>query len=385
MEVKQIATIMNEAYNEMVGSSDLVLEDLSNIADAGKTIFNANQGETFLGALVNRIGRMIFVDRPYAGSAPKILMDSWTFGSVLAKYSTDMPEAEDAPILDLVDGTVYSPNKYTEAKARAKFYNTRLLLQVTCPSISEVMFAQAFISPEEMNRFVSMLYTTCENKMTCLLDDLIFRVICSQAVATILSEYATMSDLPNESHVRAVNLLKLYNDQFNETKTRDDCMYDPNYLKFAGETMRMYIKYMKKMSTLYNNEGRDRFTPENLLHVVIHANFISKTVTYLQSSTFHDELIKLPKYEEVVAWQGTGLSGEKRMQLKAKLGSDGEEVKDLDIVGVMFDERAVAVGNLERWTPTHYNELAHFWNTWYQMQTGPYRDDGENFIVFFNA
>lgn len=385
MEVKQIATIMNDAYSEMVGESALVLEDLSNLADAGKTIFNANQAETFLGALVNRIGRMIFVDRPYAGSAPKILMDSWTFGSVLAKYSTDMPEAEDAPIYDLVDGTVYSPNKYTEAKARSKFYNTRLTLQVVCPSITEEMFAQAFISAEEMNRFISMLYTACENKMTCLIDDLIFRVICAQAVATIVKEYGANPDLAADSKVRAVNLLKLYNDTFSDTKTRETCMYEPQYLRFAGETMRMYLKYMRKMSTLYNNEGRDRFTPTDLLHVVIHSNFISKTVTYLQSSTFHNELVALPKFEEVTEWQGTGLTGDQRMELKAKLGADGDEIKDIDIVGVMFDERAVCVGNLKRWTPTHYNEVAHFWNTWYQMAVGPYRDDGENFVVFFNA
>ena len=384
MIVKQIATIMNEAYEEMTGQSALVAEDLSNLADAGHAVFNANQAETFLGALVNRIGRMIFVDRPYAGSAPKILMDAWTFGSVLAKYSTDMPEAEDFPLYDLVDGTIYSQDKYTEAKARAKFYNTRLTLQVVCPSITEEMFAQAFISADEMNRFISMLYTACENKMTCLIDDLIYRVIIAQAVATIVDEYGA-NPLSGASHVRAVNLLKLYNDQFGESLTRGTCLYDPAYLRFAGETMRMYLKYMQKMSVLYNNEGRERFTPTDLLHVVLHANFISKTVTYLQSSTFHDELIKLPKYEEVTEWQGSGLTGDQRMELSAKLGNDGTLIENCDIVGVMFDERAVAVGNLKRFNPTHYNEVAHFYNVWYQMAVGPYRDDGENFVVFFNA
>lgn len=384
MDIKQIATFMNDAYTEMTGAGDLVLEDLSNIADAGKTVFNANQADTYLGALVNRIGRYIFVDRPYAGKAPKILMDAWEYGSVLAKADIDMPAASDNEMLTLVDGTTYSQDQYHQPRPRSKFYNTRVTLEVICPSITEEAFKQSFVSPEEMNRFVSMIYTACENRMTLVIDDLIYRTINSQIVATINDEYGSAL-LSSKSGVRAVNLLYLYNSTFSQSLTKANALYDLDFLRFAGMTMRNYTKYLQEMVSIYNNEGRDRFTPAEELHVVLHTDFASATTTYLQAPTFHQEMVALPRYEEVTKWQGTGLTANQREEIKAKLGSNGDEVKDLSILGVMFDHRGLAVGNLNRFTPSHYNSREHFWNLWYQLVAGPYRDDGENFVVFFMA
>ena len=89
MNVKQIYTLMNSVTGEILGKTDLVAEDLSNVVEVGTEIFGATEVDGYVKSLVNHIGKVIFVNRAYAGGAPSVLMDSWEFGSVLEKVSAD--------------------------------------------------------------------------------------------------------------------------------------------------------------------------------------------------------------------------------------------------------------------------------------------------------
>ena len=90
MQVVQIYNIMNTVTSEVLGRTDIVTEDLSNIVDIGTEIFNANAVDRYVRSLVNHIGRVIFVNRPYRGSVPSVLMDGWEFGSVLEKIGVEL-------------------------------------------------------------------------------------------------------------------------------------------------------------------------------------------------------------------------------------------------------------------------------------------------------
>ena len=65
MKVNQIYEIMNSVTNEVLGKSDVVKEDLTNIADVGTEIFDSASVDNYVKSLVNHIGKVIFVDRPY--------------------------------------------------------------------------------------------------------------------------------------------------------------------------------------------------------------------------------------------------------------------------------------------------------------------------------
>ena len=387
MKITQVAQFVNTAIEEATGISALVNEDLSNVVDAGDQISNANKWNAYLNALVNHIGRVIFVDRKYEGILPKMLRDSWTFGSILEKVSTDLPDANDTQFMEPVHGTVYHENQFTKAVVRAKFYNERLVLEVTCPSITEDQLRQSFSSPQQLNSFISMIFTACENAMTTKIDALILRVINAQMVSTIYSDYES-EDVASKSGVKARNLLYEYNQKFSPSPalTVANCLHDAGFLRYAGEQMRLMKGRISKMSKLFNVNGRDRFTTDDLLHVIMWADFASATVTYLQSSTFHDEMVALPLYEETPYWQGTGLTYDEAGEIDASLGTKTiTHASDFLVLGCMFDEYAVAVSNLERYTPTKYVARMHFWNYWFQAIMGLMRDDDENFVVFFVA
>ena len=95
MEVSQIYEIMNSVTGEILGESAVLAEDLTNIVDIGTEIFNANAIDNYVRSLVNHIGRVVFVNRPYSGNVPSVLMDGWEYGSVLEKITADLPEATD--------------------------------------------------------------------------------------------------------------------------------------------------------------------------------------------------------------------------------------------------------------------------------------------------
>ena len=112
MDVKQIATMVNTINAEVLGESVTVNEDLSNIVDAGTAIFDANAVDPFCKALVNQIGKMIFVNRKYAGGAPSVLMDGWEWGSIMAKVSAELPDVEISESFELNNGSSYDPNVF---------------------------------------------------------------------------------------------------------------------------------------------------------------------------------------------------------------------------------------------------------------------------------
>ena len=83
MEFKQVYGIMNTVTTEILGDSAIVAEDLSNIVDVGNTIQNTQGLDKYVKSLVDHIGKVVFVNRSYAGAAPSVLMDGWEFGSIL--------------------------------------------------------------------------------------------------------------------------------------------------------------------------------------------------------------------------------------------------------------------------------------------------------------
>lgn len=95
MQVEQVYNIMNAVTQSVLGETAVVQEDLSNVVQLGTEIQNAAGLDNYVRTLVDHIGKVIFVNRAYSGSAPSVLMDGWEYGSILEKVTYDgLPEAE---------------------------------------------------------------------------------------------------------------------------------------------------------------------------------------------------------------------------------------------------------------------------------------------------
>lgn len=407
MEVKQIYELLNSVSGEVLGKTDIVTEDLTGIVDLGKEVFNQNAVDNYVKSLVNHIGKVIFVNRPYAGKVPSVLMDAWEFGSVLEKISADVPEAEENDSWNLKDGTEYKQDVFHKPTVTAKFFNSKVTFEVPV-SITERQVKDSFSNAAQLNGFISMIYAAVEKSMTIKADALIMRTINNMIAETVLADAKAFgattgdmvgADLSSASTARCVNLLKLYNDKYfpatpgtsggastpnPDALTAAKAITDPDFIRFASYVMGTYADRLQSISTVFNVGGKERFTPKDMLHVVLLSDFAKAAQTYLYSDTFNRGDVLLPKAETVPFWQGSGknydFASTGHINVKE---SGGKDVKITGVLGVMFDRDALGVCNLDRRVTTNYNAKAEFFNNYYKFDAGYFNDTNENFVVFF--
>lgn len=386
MEMKQIYEITNSVVQEVLGDTAVVSEDLSNIVDIGNAVFNASAFDAYVKTLINHIGKVIFVGRPYSGSAPSVLMDGWEYGSILEKIHSEMPTAVENPSWNLVDGQSYDPHVFNQPKASAKFYNKRTTFEID-RSITELAVKQSFSNAQQLNAFFSMLQNETEKALTVRMDALIMRTINNMILETVKANYTDPTDL-SASTVQCVNLLTEYNSRFGASLTAEAAMTDPAFIRFAGLQISLYSDRLTRMSTLFNSGRMQRFTPREYQHIVYLSEFVAAADVYLQSETFHDEFTRLSKGERVPYWQGSGLAysfsdTSTIMGKPSSANSEGDAIDISGVICVMFDRDALGVANFDRRVTTQYNAKAEFTNYFYKQDAGYFNDLNENFVVFF--
>ena len=386
MEVKQIYTLVNDITNELLGSA-IVKEDLSNVVDVGNAVFNANKVDNYVKSLVNHIGRVIFVDRAYNGSVPSVLMDSWEFGSVLEKISCDLPTATENPSWELTNGETYNPNVFYKPSVSVKFYNSKTTFEIPL-SFTEMQIKESFSNAEQLNGFLTMLYNSVEKSMTIKLDSLIMRTINNMIGETIHHEIPESANYSTTSTIKAVNLLKLYNDSHSTTITADKCLDNPDFIRYATYIISVYGERITKISNLFNIGGKDRFTPKDVLRCVLLSDFKKASEVFLKSDLYNEQYATLPESDSVPYWQGSGTNYNFADITKIHINlasNSATEIQMTGILGVMFDRDALGVSNLNRRVTTNYNPKAEFYTNFYKFEAGYFNDMNENFVVFFVA
>jgi hypothetical protein len=394
MNVKQIYSLVNTVSGEVLGNTELVHEDLTGLVDLGNEVFNQNAVDNYVKSLVNHIGKVVFVNRPYSGKVPSVLMDAWEFGSVLEKISADVPDAEENDTWNLQDGKEYKQDVFHKPTVTAKFFNSKVTFEVPV-SITERQVKESFSSAEQMNGFLSMIYSAVDKSMTIKTDALIMRTINNMIAETLDADKTAFGfvqsshesvDYSTASTVRCVNLLKLYNDKTGAHLTAAAAITTPDFIRFAAYVMGLYSDRLQTISTLFNVGGKERFTPKDVLHTVLLSDFAAAAKAYLYADTFNSENVLLPQAETVASWQAPGknYAFENTSKIDVKSAS-GANVSVSGVLGVMFDRDALGVTNLDKRVTTNYNAKAEFFNNYFKFDAGYFNDTNENFVVFFVA
>lgn len=407
------------------GSTSWFLEpDLSNIVDIGAKLLateagNPNYLDTIYKSLINHIGRVIFVNRAYSPIVPSLMRTNQEYGSIIEKIDADMPDNAENPVWELEDGQIVEQDKFTAPKnIRVKFFNKAVTFEIPM-SYTEEQLKQSFSSAGQLTSFFSMIEQKIRNKMNINFANLTRMTLNNLIAATMYREYFPILsngeyDFTDEAHYapqlmassnRAINLLARYYtevetapyeaDGVTPSLTAKNCIYDPEFIRFAVHTMGLYSDRMKEMSKLFNIGEKERFTPKEMQHFVLLTDFAKAVGAYLQSDTFHDEYVALPKHETVAYWQGVGqtygFDNTSRIAVKSPVVQSADGVvsnvsTDFNgVLGVIFDHDAAGINNERERTTSHYNGHGDFVNMWYKAFGRYYNDYDENCIVFFVA
>lgn len=387
MKINQLHTLMNGVTQEVLGSKAVVNEDLSNVVAIGKTIIDSDNIDNYVKKLVNHIGKVIFVNRLYAGGVPSVLMDSWEYGSILEKITAELPDASENKSWDLNNGENYSPDVFYQPKVEAKFFNSKITFEIPL-SFTELQVKESFSNAEQLNGFISMLTTSVENAMTVRLDALIMRTINNMTAETLVSDLGTGLETKEVGGVKAINLLTRYNvgKKGADKVTAADAVTNHDFIRFATYQIGLTSDRMSKISKLFNVEGKERFTPADDQRTVLLSEFARASETFLRSNLMQVDKVTLPEHDTVPYWQGSGTdySFNEVSKIDVKT-SNGHTVSISGILGVMFDRNALGVTNLDRRVTTNYNPKAEFYTNFYKFDSGYYNDLNENMVVFYVA
>ena len=379
MKVSQIKDLVNSSLKEVDGTSVLLKEDLSNVVDVGKDILDKDDIDNFVKKLVDRVGKTVFNNRVYQGSAPSVLMDAWEYGSVVEKVDAELPKVEENDSWSLQDGKSYDQDIFYQPKVSAKFFNSKVTFDIPM-SFTKMQVKSAFNSATELNSFITMLMTKVQNAMTLHLDGLIMKTINNFTAQVINSNKG----------LQVVNLLEGYNKQTGQSLTSAKALTDPNFIKYANLMINTYRSRISQMSTLFNVGGVHKFTPKENQHLIILSDFASASKVYLESDTYNQQNVQLgSNYDTVPYWQGSGTSyaftDTSSIDIAIKDGATTKEVKKSGILGVLFDTSALGVSCQNPRTTTAVNARAEFYTNFNKYDAMYYNDLNENFVVFMVA
>ena len=394
MKVTDIHALVNSVTDEVIGDSAILLEDLSNVVDVGTAVFNSTSVDHYVKTLIDKVGRVVFDSRVYQGFGSSITMDAWEYGAVLQKVKmATLLEATENSSWNLTDGVSYDPFVFHKPDVQDKFYSDKTVFNFEM-SFTQDQVKSAFTSADQLRGFISMIELNIQNSANVKTSEIAMRTINNFTAVTLNDVIVNgVGGYEGAGTNRGINLLKRFNDEVAPTTplTVAKCLKDPDFLRFASFEMSRTIKNLTDSpSTLFNMSGYTRYTPKEALNLMMLAPFASASEVYLQSDTYHKELVALPNgYESVAKWQGSGLtyafSDVSKIHVKPNTEIVGLDIEfnETGILALMFDRQALAITNKKNYLNSQFNPKGRFYNQFYEYESGFFNDFDENFVVFY--
>lgn len=386
--IKQKYAVVNDAIADAMGENASITQlDTTDLVSMGKSLEDMGLLEGWFGALANRIVKTVYFVRVYGQRQRSVLRDEHEYGAFVQKVYYKMP--------DLVENPEYKIPQAPVAPSTTPTYNQSSPYDVSATiEVSAAVFGgqgtlalefvrpvdqirTAFLNESEMIRFIDGLYVVAENKIKLAEEELT-----DMAVNTAIAY-----DI-NAGLVR--NLLTEYNDLLPESATpltADAAMRDADFLRYAAMEIKMAIDFMGEMSTVYNAEGYQTFTDRENLVVEMLSMFNAFSEIYLQSDTFHMELVELPRFEPVPRWQRLDNSVTQTFEdvSSISIANGSLEVAQSGIICFIHDVEHVAAYFGHRRTWEKYNERDDLFIHGDTMRKGYAVDGHANGLVFVVA
>ena len=375
--VNQIFNIVNDVSKQTFGEKAISVVDTSTLVALGDEVLKSDENtENFTNTLVDRIGRTVFSTRAYTtDNAEGMVREPFEYGCILQKIYVDLPDAKENNSWAIGKGN-YTPTFAPVIKPtlKQKLFNkqTTWEIEVTIP---DFMLRTAFTSATEMAVLIDAIFTSMENMMQIALEN----------NKNLTRANFIASKLHSNKPCGAINLLHLYNTLTSQTLTVDACMRDLGFLKWSTQQINLWAKRLSKMSTLFNDEGYKRFTPQSDLIVNVLQDYDSAINSYLQSDTYHNEMTKIAStYSTVPYWQGSGLNYtfEDTSKIDVKI-DETTTITESGIIAVLYDRDAMGVTITERRGTTQRNNKDEYTDYFNKATYGYFNDLSENGIVFY--
>lgn len=375
--IQQIYSIINNVAQQALGEKTVNVVDTASFVSLGDAVLSSSENtDNFLNTLCDRIGKTVYSVRRYAGEVDKLVRQSFEYGCIVQKIYVDLPEAKKNNAWEIGKGE-YEPTYAPVIKptAKQKLFNKISTWEIDV-TIPDYMLKTAFTNETAMAVFIDAIFTSMDNMMTLALENNV----------NLTRANFIANKLNTKKACGAINLLTAYNTETNNSLTVANCLKDVDFLKWSSMQINLWAKRMTRMSELFNDEGYKRHTPKDELVVNILDNYATATASYLESNTYHNELVKLPMYESVPYWQGCGTDYSFAEVSKVHVKIDDETIiEQTGVLALISDYEAMGVTLNNRRATSERNNKDEYTNYYNKADIGYFNDMSENGIVFYIA
>ena len=374
----QIYTMVNDATAQMYGSEALTVKDTSSLVSLGEKILSSDTDkEVFFKTLVDRIARTIVAIREFETKERSVKRDAVNWGLFVQKISYKRKTAVENPSYDFT----------TQANPFDVKPSTEIIQKIFGENIGvwsyedvipyDQMFT-AFNSASAMGAVIAGIYTNINNEYT----------MAKAALENLAVDTLIAGVIKKGKATQKRNVLAEFNTANGTNLTVAQALKNADFIKYVNREIYTTVGFMQEANELYNLENIIRQTPKDKLVVEILGMYASASAVYLEADTYHNELVKLPRYEEVNYWQGMGTeaSFEDVSSIKIKnTGIDAEEISQSGIIACIHDYDAVAAFVDKPATGSMPNPRQRCLNVFYQAARNYGVDLSEKCVVFYMA
>ena len=380
-QVEQVYPIVNAIYKQMTGLEDIQAVDTASLVAMGQKLENTQNLDLWLNTLNRRIGYTNTGYRIYNSKFSDLTRDQVAWGAYVQKITSEMPEATDDKIYDIgyMDGQSVDQWIISNPKVHQRLFDKETPYSFFI-TISTVLLRDAFLSANAMNSLISQIFGKVNNKINFTLEEL-----GRMCVANFIL------NLKNEQHY---HLVSMFNSQYpNEPVTTATAMTSPNFLRYAVGIMNILSDNLESMSTLYNSEGFQRFTPKENQKFYILSDFMEKVKTVVSYAAFNPKDVIARPNVTIPYWQAAAQINDpnayetimKIMGTVTDPNTGAHTEKTLDnVLGIMFDYDAMGTYREENMVlTTPVNARAAYYNTFWHEKQLWFNDMSENGVAFF--
>lgn len=383
VKITQQAVAQTMGTNYMSDQGGIEAIESFRLPDIGEAVLNSGTVDQYVKSILTQLGKMYVDSKAYAAELPSLFIDSFEWGGYLERVYFKPQDLIQDEMYNLVDGATYEDHKFYQPKASAKIFEE--VKNIMTPiSIVADQIKEAFQGWDQMNAFLSGIQNNVNNTLT----------LASEAYAHMLIQCGIAVAEKNTQH--SVHLLTeaIAKKVLSTGATPAEALESPEFLRFALKRIAQVKKNMKRYTTAFNNGQIPTFTNDADAKIALLTDFTTAAGFTARANTFNANELNIGDYDEVACWQAFADTSKANFDYSInstikiaadstnKLGIGTEAVTINNVIGVLYDTRAMGISLTKSKVTSNYTAIADFWNEYHHKQVNYILDPNFNIVTF---
>lgn len=390
MKLDNVKTLVQQAVAQSMGTEYMeqngYLEGIpaDKLIDVGKDVSDTSQTtEKFTKALVSLLGKREIDGMRYNPLYSEIVIDRVEWGGFIERVKIDLAEILDSPMFNLVDKKSYADIEHTffQPKVISKIYEEGKGIMIPI-SIQAEMLTESFRSWDSLNEYLSKIRSVIRETLKLAID---------RYCAVLVEGAIAISDKATNTSVHLLTEAK-ENGILTEDDTALTALENDEFLVFASRRIAQIRDNMKVRTTAYNNGNIAMQSDNNTLYLL---SEFARNLKFAKSGIYHEQMIDFGEHKSIPMWQSVesadnsepfAFETSSQIALAAdstnKLGIGTAAVEIGNVVGVLFDKKALGLTIYKERMTSNYTASADFWNEYLHSLTNQIIDSDYPIVAF---